>query len=251
MHDVAEYACVIRVKYAIVIHYTKRLRLMLFLVAETVVEKSRHKINNIPITVGLYYECLGIMPPSHDRSTPRGSMPDAVTIDDVDEALLDFVATTSNRQQLDDRLTQLYGRAEWAGRAAGTLTVTCCVPRSQTTAQLKDTWPQNVTRAVREVFGSFEQHSLNVLQDCWGDFLKRVGRVQQATDDIRVMLDADNCSVHVVGKTAPFRDLVNSMGKVCITVFLGTFKKNVSVYSWNVCDVIVYIIQPLIKPFRV
>ena len=197
--------------------------------AETVVEKSRHKINNIPITVGLHYECLGIMPPSHDRSTPRGSMPDAVTIDDVDETLLDFVATTRNRQQLDDRLAQLHGRADWAGRTAGTLTVTCCVPRSQTTAQLKDTWPQIVTRAARQVFGSFELHSLNILQDCWENFLKRVGRVERSNDDVRVSVNYDECCVHVVGKAAPFRDVLDPMGKVS---YMGVYSMN----PYHICE---------------
>ena len=143
-------------------------------------------------------------------------MPDDVTLNDVDDVMLTFVAETSNRKLLDDRLTQLHGCIDWNARAPGALVITCCVPLSKTSAQLKNTWPASVTQAARDVLASFQVHCIEVLQDCWKAFLSRVGRVEQSSDDLRVIVDHDACKITIVGKTSPFKVMVDKLGKVSI-----------------------------------
>ena len=185
-----------------------------FTVAERVVDKGQHKIDNVKLIVAVHHDCLGVMPPSHDHSTPHGCMPDDVTITDVDENLLKFVERSSSRKLLNDKMAQRHGKVGWDARIPGALTIACCAPRSVTTLQFKKTWANNIKQAAEEVFGTFACDKLNVLQDCWDAFLKRIGSVEKKTDKLWVTVERESCCVQVVGKTSLVRDTLQSLGKV-------------------------------------
>ena len=118
------------------------------------------------IEVRLHYECIGIMPPSHDPSTPRGSMPDDVTLVGINESVLAFVNQTSNRKLLEDRLSHVHGQVDWSARASGTLVISCSAPMSEMTPKLKESWPDTVSREAKAFLASFVHNTIEVLQDC-------------------------------------------------------------------------------------
>ena len=135
--------------------------------------------------------------------------PAAVTISDIDKVLLDFVATTSsNRTLLDCRLAQNCGRVEWDGGTDG-----ITISYSVTSSTSKDSWSDDVRRVACDVFGLFEQHTLQIPQEFWECFLERVGPYEQTNDDVRVIVN-DDFSVDIVGKTIKCREIKDLIEKV-------------------------------------
>ena len=187
------------------------------------VAKREHTVNKQRITVKLHYECLGILPPSHDCSTSHAPLPDDVTVGDVDAALLEFIATTCNHSLLDERLAEHHGIAQWEHRRPGEITVKCTLPMSAA-AQVKAAWSQDVTSAVNKFLALFQTQKLEILRETWEDFQVRVGIIEQPEDCLQVMMDEDNCTVWLIGKAEPFQAVLAVIGEVTVHMCVAVWE---------------------------
>ena len=55
---------------------------------ERVLSKSPHKLGDQPLHVAAYYDCLGVLPPGHDISTPDAWVQSRVEITDADPQVI-------------------------------------------------------------------------------------------------------------------------------------------------------------------
>jgi len=78
----------------------------LFAVISRVLSQS-HSINNQPVQVQSYLECIGVNPPGFDSSSPFQATPDDIELESVTE-VVDFVLQNTKLKAMIEHVSYLY-----------------------------------------------------------------------------------------------------------------------------------------------
>ena len=189
-----------------------------FIVAESVVGKKDHKMDNVKLTVGLHFDCLGILPPGHDRSTPQGSIPDDLFVKDIDLDIVHFMSKTKqNRDLLERELIGADAKIEWPQHLnlETGVTISCTLTASSATKAKKEAWPALAKAKLEHVAGFFVRESVNILQEGWDAWCRACNLVEMTDDSMMTRIDKDSCTVTVVGKRVQVDAFVDELKEVC------------------------------------
>ena len=180
--------------------------------------QKKHLLEQIRLVVGLHYECLGILPPHHDRSTPKGSIPEDLEIKAVDMDIIRFIEqTTSNRNLVSDRLKSADAELIWPGKSAvdiNTVFIHCTLTSQTATKAKKETWAENAKKSLEEVMGLYTADNINVLQEGWKEFRNQTGKLNQLDDNLMVQCDDDTCTVTAIGKITAVSKMISDLTQV-------------------------------------
>ena len=152
-----------------------------------------------------YYECLGLIFPDHETTTPGGWIPKTVLVTGFCPRVFSFLqASAEARQLVDSKMAEVAAVVEWEtyDDTSTSVELTCTITHTMEEAHvMARTWRQDVSTAFQDVLAThFASEEIGTLQETWKPFVSRIGYVNELDHTkIAVVLCADTFHVSITG----------------------------------------------------
>lgn len=189
------------------------------------ISHERHTFQDQQLIVkDLYYECIGVIPPNHDRTAPSVTLPSDVTISDLDCIILKYILHTPTvKSDIERNLKRVDANIAWS---VDSVTLSCTLQKDVLEFSVHArNWRQSVQDSFNEALSRFSHEELSVLQEIWDDFSQyvQVNLSEKFGDDVFLTSDdKGTCTMVVVGKRQSVNDAVEIM-KLVSTVSLEPY----------------------------
>ena len=152
-----------------------------------------------------YYECLGLIFPDHETTTPGGWIPKNVVVTGFCPRVFSFLqASAESRQLVDSKMAEVAAVVEWETYdiTSTSVVLTCTITHTMEEAHaMARTWRQDVSTAFQDVLAKhFASEKIDTLQEAWKPFVSRIGYVNELDHTkIAVELCANTFHVSITG----------------------------------------------------
>ena len=152
-----------------------------------------------------YYECLGLIFPDHETTTPGGWIPKNVVVTAFCPRVFSFLqASAESRQLVDCKMAEVAAVVEWEtyDNTSTSVELTCTITHTMEEAHtMARTWRQDVSTAFQDVLAKhFASEKIGTLQEAWKPLMSRIGYVNELDHTkIAVVLCDDTFNVTFTG----------------------------------------------------
>ena len=194
-------------------HGAAQLEMVYFAVIDGVL-KRKHKLELQELTVNVYIEELGRS--QGDGTEPRAKIPDNITIDHVEEKIVDFMKKhETSREAVNKQLEGCYAKVVWPEKGASIVIECEITVKTPDFRKLVKDWKATVEKNFMDYVSNLGCKEHPVWDEGWDAVLEGLGHINiDNPDAVALFVDKNERKIRVVGYKRVVESVSSMVDKV-------------------------------------